>query len=262
MIYYLVTGKLRRDELGFLKRRHFYFRTCLFTGYLVLFYFAIGIIDRSELPLITLLNYLWPTFTMLLSVIILKQPSRLPILLLGSVIVFVGLAIEIVGENMLAIITSGGSVKTAIAAVSATVAAFTWGLYTVLNRKWGEKAGATLALPFVMLIASAALGVLRWAFEEQSSFTPDVYLPLTYLLFIPFLANVCWDVGTRRGSITVLSLLADGLPWASLTVASLYLGIAIDARTWISAVLIVSGALISRYSLRATTPNEDPAPGQ
>jgi len=102
-----------------------------------------------------------------------------------------------------------------LAFLSVTIAAFMWGLYTVLSRMWGTLAGGVIALPFVMLLSSLVLFGLRFWFNEVSHFPPEVYLPLAYVLAVPYVANVCWDIGTRRGSITLLSLLADGLPWAS-----------------------------------------------
>jgi hypothetical protein len=47
----------------------------------------------------------------------------------------------------------------------------------------------------------------------------------------------------------MLSLIADALPWASLTATSVLLGVGIDATTWRAAVLIISGALLSRLAL-------------
>jgi len=244
-----VLGKLKQTELRFLCQRQFYLRTILFALNPAFLYFAIGAVAREQIPVVTLLNYLWPTFTMVLSVYILKQKCQPTLLVVGSVIVVLGLTIEILGENVSGSILHPHSWVTIMAFISAFLGAVTWGFYTVFNRVWGDLAGGFVALPFVMLIASILLLGLRYAFHEISYFPPEVYPPLAYMLIMPYVANVCWDIGTRKGSITILSLFADGLPWASLTIASLYLGIVIDSTTWISAVLIVSGALLSRFSL-------------
>lgn len=245
----LVLGKLRRSEIQFLKYPQFYFRASLFALYAALLYFAIGAVERDKLPVVTLLNYLWPTVTMVLSVLILRQAFNPILLVLGSVVVISGLAVEILGQDTFKLLLQPHSGLSAAAFIAAALAAVAWGFYTVLNRLWGTRAGGVVALPFVMLLSSVILFLLRFLFGEESSFPPDVFVPLAYMLVMPYLANVCWDLGTRRGSITFLSLLADGLPWASLTIASIYLGIAIESKTWISAVLIVCGALISRLSL-------------
>lgn len=242
-------GRLNRSELAFFRHSQFYYRSALFALYAALLYFAIGSVDREQLPVVTLLNYLWPTVTMLLSVILLRQKFRPLLLITGSLVVFTGLTVEILGERVFEVFSQPHSALTGAAFIAAALAAITWGFYTVLNRMWGPCAGGFTALPFVMLFSSVALFILRFSFEESSKFPTDVYLPLAYMLIVPFVANVCWDIGTRRGSLTLLSLLADGLPWASLTIASLYLGIAIESKTWLSALLIVVGALLSRWAL-------------
>lgn len=89
-------GQLRLSELSYFKNREFYFRTLLFVAYTSLLYFAIDTASRDKLPVVTLLNYLWPTLTMVLSVALISQPYRPVLLVAGSAIVVCGLALEIV----------------------------------------------------------------------------------------------------------------------------------------------------------------------
>ena len=252
----LCLGKLNSTALSFLKNRQFYFRAALFTLYAALLSFAIGAVERDKLPVVTLLNYLWPTITMVLSVWILRQQFKPYLLVLGSIVVVIGLTVEILGEGVFNTFSQPHSGMSVVAFTGAALAAITWGFYTVLNRLWGTAASGFVGLPFAMLLSSAVLFGLRFAFQETSRFPAEVYLPLTCMLIMPYIANVCWDIGTRRGSITLLSLLADGLPWASLTVASLYLDIPIESTTWVSAILIVLGAIISRLSLARAKSND------
>lgn len=154
---------------------------------------------------------------------------------------------------MLSVLADSGQFETLLAYAAATCAAITWASYSVLNRKWGTKAGASAALPFVLLLSSVVLLAGRYLSGETSNFSNGLILPFGYLCVMPYLANVCWDIGSRRGSITFLSLMADGLPWASLTIAKIYLGILISATTWISAGLIVTSALLSRLALLTAT---------
>ncbi len=254
LLFYRMTGRFR--TFAYFSHWQFYARVFLFGLYFALLYFAIGSVDRSQLPIVTLLNYLWPTFTMLLSVALLAQPARIAILLIGSSIVVAGLAIEICGEQVRELLTGPKDRTTLFALAAALISSFVWGLATVLNRKWGPLAGELQALPFVLLFASFGLMVIRFSIGEHSTFSAGSMLPLTYLCLMPFLANVCWDIGTRLGSITVLSLLADALPWASLTITQVYLGVPITGTTWISAFAIVAGALVSRFSLISAVSNQ------
>jgi len=93
-------GKLKHTELQFFRSPQFYLRAALFSLYATLFYFAIGTIERNKLPIVTLLNYLWPTFTMGLSVLVLRQKYNPPLLLLGSLVVILGISVEILGGDL------------------------------------------------------------------------------------------------------------------------------------------------------------------
>jgi len=237
-------------DSSFFKNKEFYFRILLFLGNIVFLFLALHIVERKNLPLITLINYLWPTTTMLLSFVILKQQCNKFLLLLGSTLVIIGLGVEILGTQIFEIIDSPQSLNTILGAIFALIGGSLWALYAVMNRKWGALAGESAAIPFIMLVSSISLIPLIFIFEKSPIISDEILFPSLYLMISPYLANLCWDLGTRKGNIVILSLLADALPWASLTVASLYLGITIGKETWISAVVIVAGALISRYSLR------------
>jgi drug/metabolite transporter (DMT)-like permease len=235
---------------SFFKNKRFYFRILLLLGNIVFLFSALHIVERKNLPLITLINYLWPTSTMLLSVIILKQKCNKALLIFGSILVVIGLGIDILGTHIFEIINSSQSMNTILGSIFALIGGSFWALYAVMNRKWGALAGESAAIPFIMLASSISLIPLIFIFEKSPVISNEIIFPSLYLMISPYIANLCWDLGTRRGNIVILSLLADALPWASLTVASLYLGITIGKETWISAVVIVAGALISRYSLR------------
>lgn len=237
-------------DSSFFKNKEFYYRILLLLGNIVFLFSALHIVERKNLPLITLINYLWPTTTMLLSVIILKQKCNKALLTFGSILVIIGLGIDILGTHIFEIINSPQSIKTIIGSIFALIGGSLWALYAVMNRKWGALAGESAAIPFIMLASSISLIPLILIFEKAPIISNEIIFPSLYLMISPYIANLCWDLGTRKGNIAVLSLLADALPWASLTVASLYLGITIGIETWISAVIIVVGALISRYSLR------------
>jgi drug/metabolite transporter (DMT)-like permease len=57
----------KNSSYSFLKYRAFYVRTALFVLHVFFLFLAISSVERKDVPLITLLNYLWPTFTIILS---------------------------------------------------------------------------------------------------------------------------------------------------------------------------------------------------
>jgi drug/metabolite transporter (DMT)-like permease len=70
--------------------------------------------------------------------------------------------------------------------------------------------------------------------------------PIIIAGILNFIAYLCWDIGVRKGNVVSLSLLADFIPWLSLTATSIVLGVAIDPMTKLSAAILVIGALTAR----------------
>lgn len=208
-------------------------------------YSAIGLVSRPQLPLVTLLNYLWPTFTLLFAISIFKLPVNKARLALGSTIVIAGLALEILSDWTL---TTTLARNEYAAFAFALLAAIFWGLFSSLNRLWSTPPLHSV-LPWLMGVAAIVLFALAALFPHPFHLSTETYIPLLYLALLPYLANLCWDTGTRLGNLPVLSLLADFIPWLSLTMSAIYLGIAIPSSTLTSALLIVAGAVLSRTAM-------------
>lgn len=242
-------GDLEVDKVNFLKNKYFYYRLLLFVLYAFLFFSAIGLVTTDKLPFIILLNYLWPTVVMILSIVILREKFRKDLLTIGSIIIIAGITLEVLGDRTVTIFSEEFSMYSKIASIMAFCGAMTWGLYSVTSRYWGLSAGGVIGIPFIMIATSTILFILRFLFNESSHFTIGLLPVLSYMLIMPYIAQLCWDIGVRKGDITLLSLLADGLPWLSLTISDISLGLTINSKTWIAAFLIICGAVISRFSM-------------
>lgn len=245
IIYFLIIG---RRPLAVYSRPRFIPRLILFTSYFVLLYPAIHLVQTSNFPVVLLLNYLWPTFTLLFTLVLLKQPFERFRLYCGTALVVLGLALEILPNKVLGAHSAGPSIDT-IPYVLAFAAAAAWGLYSSFNRKWGELAGGVDAIPLLMFSAGTILLIIAMLVEPFPRITSPIIAPLIYLCLMPFAANIAWDIGTRSGNLPMLSLVCDFIPWVALTVTALYLGIELGSQTVLSALLIVVGAVVSRFAL-------------
>ena len=225
-------------------------RCALFVTYLTLFYIAISTVKLENFPVVILLNYLWPTFTLFFALCVSPHRVSAISLSIGTLLVAGGIATEVFSSSILGDARAEVTVQTS-PYLLALGGAICWGLYTALNCKWGERGGGVDGVPALMLITSVAMLALRFARGESTTISAGVVPPLLYMCVIPFVANVCWDIGTRTGNLVVLSLVCDFIPWVSLTVTALYLALPIAPATWIAAGMIVTGALISRRSIAA-----------
>lgn len=227
--------------------RRFAVRLSMFITYFLLLYSAIGIVNLTNYPIVILLNYLWPTFTLMFSLLLFPQNYRGKILAFGTTLILTGICVEVLHSQVVA--TSEAISMQPVPYLLSFLGAVTWGLYSALNRKWGTSNGNGEEIPAIMMGIGLFFAILAFFRQETVHLNSQIILPLSYLCVIPFTANVCWDIGTRLGNLNALSLLADLIPWISLTVTALYLNVAIGISTWIAAVLIVFGAVVSRYSL-------------
>jgi drug/metabolite transporter (DMT)-like permease len=71
-------------------------------------------------------------------------------------------------------------------------------------------------------------------------------------IFPTFLAYFFWDQAMRRGNIVLVATLSYFTPLLSVFISSLYLQITIDIRLWVASILVVIGAIISKYSILET----------
>ncbi len=218
---------------------------CLHEGLLAI---TLGLVQSQHVPFIILLNYLWPTAIIVCSILLAGvKITRWPFFIFGTLVVLAALTIEIMG-------TSGvtgelfANPMDCVAYVMVFFGAVSWGLYAAFTRRSGEATGGGTVTPIFQLTMAL---FLPFAFMNGAPFLTHFtgWLPLLlgFYAFIQFFAYQCWDVGVRKGNVVILSLFADFIPWLSLLTAHFMLGLDIGIKTVLSAVLLVSGAMIARY---------------
>ncbi len=240
--------KTKWDKAIF-KNPAFYWRGFFMSFHILCFSFAALMVQTKYVPLVILLNYFWPTAVILYSVLIAGvQVTRWPYFLTGLAIIIGALTVEIAGDLVL---SSMGDLKPLdyISFAVVFIGANAWGIYSALSRKYGEETGAGTVIPFYQMalipLLPAAFLVDPTVFSEPKSAFWILFL-IGYSFF-GFLAYVSWDLGMRKGNVIVLSLMADFIPWFSLFFAHMLLGVHIGDKTIVSAVMLVLGAMVTRY---------------
>jgi drug/metabolite transporter (DMT)-like permease len=66
-----------------------------------------------------------------------------------------------------------------------------------------------------------------------------------------FVSYNCWDYAISKGNLVIVSLLADFIPWISILGAAMIVGSELSRDTIISAIILVIGAIITRFSTKA-----------
>ena len=222
----------------------------LFIFYMVCLYLAVGLaFSREQVIEVSIINYLWPGLTLVFSLPILHKKGRIT-LIPGVVLAFSGFYLATVNSGMFSWeVFKGNFQVNYFPYLLAFMAAISWGLYSILVRRWaGHTEGG--AVPLFLLGTGLVLIAIRFMFPEKSYWTPRVAAELLYMSVFPtFLAYTFWDRAMRKGNIILVASLSYFTPLLSIIISSLYLRVAIKANLWIACGLVIAGAVICKFSV-------------
>ncbi len=211
------------------------FGTAGLFGYHFLYFSALRLAPAAEASLIA---YLWPLFIVLLSGLLPGERLR-PLHIIGGLVGFAGAAIIVAGKG----VDFASDAITGYAL--ALLCAFTWSIYSVGSRGFGEVPTAVVT---VFCLATAALSVPAHLMWETTVWpTASIgWLSMVALGLGPVgLAFYVWDYGVKRGDIQFLGVSSYAAPLIS-TGAMVAAGMAALSGTLIlAAVLITAGAALA-----------------
>ncbi|MFA7203385.1 MAG: aromatic amino acid DMT transporter YddG [Candidatus Caldatribacteriota bacterium] len=222
----------------------------LFVIYMTTLYLAIGLSNsRLQVIEISIINYLWPGLTLLFSVPILKKRAKL-FIIPGIILGFIGVYIAMNPYHNFSFVPFIQNIQNNILPyIFAFIAAISWALYSTFARKWAAK-DEEGAVPIFLLFTGILLLLLRTFFQEEAAWNIRTCIELFYMAVFPtFLAYTFWDKAMRHGNIVLVASISYFTPILSVFISSMYLNISIDIRLWIASLLVVAGALISKYSI-------------
>lgn len=248
----VITQRVRREPMPpatVLREPILFCRGLFFVLHEALAITAAGMVSMQHLPLVILLNYFWPTAVILCSILLAGVTITRPwAFVAGTLTVLGSLTVEMLGSGTAALAESS-SRSDILAYGLVFVGAVSWGLYSALSRRSGERSGGGKVVPYFQLtLAACAAGGLVVA-PSVSATTLDVFdivMLLLYSIFL-WLSYLAWDYSMRHGNIVYVSLFADFIPWLSLIVAAVLVGSPITPLTVVSAITLVGGAILTRY---------------
>jgi len=237
-------GRLRR-----LPRLHLFGCGALFLIYTGALFLALGLAaNRHQAIEVGLLNYLWPTLTLLFSLLLLGKRAGaglIPATLLALLGVFLVLTpgTSISWRSFLTNLQSNP-----VAYSLGLTAAVSWALYSNLTRRWGESGGDGAVLLFT-LCTGAGFSLARLFRPEPGAWSVRVVAEVALLALGTALAYVFWDVAMRRGDIVLVASCSYLTPFFSTLVSCVYLGVLPGMGVWLGCLLIVAGSFWSWRSI-------------
>jgi drug/metabolite transporter (DMT)-like permease len=223
----------------------------LFVAYMVCLYLAIGLsTSRQQAIEVGIINYLWPGLTLAFSVPILGTRVRasfvpgVALALLGATLAPLRL-----GEYSTATLAQG-LLANPLPYLLGLGAAVSWGLYSVLSRRWGGDAAGG-AVPVFALAAGLVLGGVRLLAPEPGTWTVRTVVQVLFMALCPtLLAYGFWDRAMRRGNVVLVAALSNLTPLLSTLVSSWYLGVPLGWTVWLGCGLVVVGAALCQRSAK------------
>jgi len=206
--------------------------------------------NRSQILIITALNYLWPILTIIVSIPILKNRFRKTYFFAGVVItIFSTSYISLQGDSLDQ--RSIFSDRAWIAYLSTFIAAVDWAFYSAFVTKFlaGREKSET-ALPLFMLFDGMIALILSLVFREKSNWTIEIWFPLLYTIVFPsLLAYLFWDLGISRGNSNLVRFFSLFTVVLSTISSSVILKIPLRWDVVLCSFLLFLGAYVTQKSI-------------
>jgi len=245
----LAGSDAKRRQIRHLPHNYLIGCGALFVAYMLFLYFAIGLAaDRQQVLEIGLLNYLWPALTLLLSVAHLRKAATL-LLFPGTVLALLGVILVLTHGADVSWRSFVHNVETNPAAYSlGLAAAVAWALYSVLACKWAG--GSTTGGVDIFLPATAVvLLLIGLGVDEPRAWSVRSITEAVFLGMATYAAYGLWDAAMRTGNLVLVAAGSYMTPLFSTIASCLYLAIVPGPSLWLGCGMLVTGSLLSWYSV-------------
>lgn len=197
---------------------------------------------------ISMINYLWPSFTILFAIIFNIQKATL-VLIPGLCLTLVGVALVIGGDDGFNVNAMLANIKDNPLSYSlALLGALLWPAYCVVTSK---TANGQNGVGFFFLVTAITLWIMFLAGDwEPLRFDLKVASYALLLAMVSGFGYAAWNVGILYGNITLLATASYFIPVFSSVFSSILLGVPLSFSFWQGAILVCSGSMLCWVSTR------------
>jgi len=239
-------------RLGEFPRRYLVWGSLLFVVYELCLSLSIGYANTARQAIeVGMVNYLWPTFTVLAAILFNRQKANW-LIVPGFVLSIVGICWVLGGEQGIDV---GGMLANVrdnpLSYGLAFAGALIWAAYcTVTARIAGGKNGVTL----FFILVSISLWV-KYLLEGGGAMDFSLEA-IVYLLLAAGAMGFgygAWNVGILHGNVTVLAGASYFIPVFSAALSTLLLRAPLPLSFWQGAAMVCGGAILCWLATRAGT---------
>ena len=210
--------------------------------------------NREQVLEVALLNYLWPSLTVVFSLSLLKIRATLW-LLPGAMLALTGVIQVMTRGARLSWDSFEAHLQSNPAAFGlALAAAVSWALYSNLTRRWSGS-GNTGAVALFVPATGLVLLALRLTTTEPANWSLKTVVEVVCLAIVTTLSYALWDRAMRKGNLLLVASCSYFTPLLSTLVSCVYLRVSPGPGLWIGCLLLVSGSLVTWRSVSDRTPS-------
>jgi drug/metabolite transporter (DMT)-like permease len=230
-------------------RRYLFFGSILFAGTIVTQCCSIGFAHSGRQVIeISMINYLWPSLTILFAILFKIQKSNWAIIP-GLIMAITGVTMVISGDDGFNLEVMLLNIKdNPLSYGLALLGAFIWATYSTVTAKIAEgQNGAT----FFFLISALAMWIMYFAGDVE-----PLHFTLKISVFVFLSAISCgfgysaWNVGIMHGNVTILATASYFVPILSVLTSSILLDVPLSFSFWRGAILVCIGSMICWISTK------------
>lgn len=226
--------------------------SALFVTYEICLSLALGYaLDSAQAIQLMVVNYLWPSLTVLLAIVMNRQTTRWYIMP-GTALALLGI-LWVVSTDGLSLHSVAANIQSNPLGYSlAAACAITFALYCNVTRRYAN--GQNHVVLFFVL--TAAVLWVKYAFSQE--LLPAFKFAAGFELLGAGLAiaggYALWNIGILRGNLTLLATASYFAPVLSSAFAALWLGASLSLQFWQGALLVTLGSLLCWQATRGRSP--------
>lgn len=223
----------------------------LFVLYTALSYFSMEIAGSEEqVVTLVLIRFMWPLFTLALTVPILKEKAS-PWLIAAVAVSMIGIMVAKLGDDIFHLDRFVQSMTQDFwPYFLSLVVAFSWAFYTNYTKKLLKNPEVD-GVGIYMLLSGVLLGLVALFKEEPRIFSLRTVMELLYqAIAVSLIANLFWNKAIVKGNLLVVVLASNFLPIISTVIAGMILGVPLTVYVAVGSVLVVVGTMWSKRCFR------------
>lgn len=222
----------------------------LFILYTASLYLSLGMAEsRYQALELGLINYLWPSLTILFSLFMLSQKANIW-LVPGTILAITGIYfittndLSFSGKEFVVNVLSNP-----IAYTLGFIAAVSWAIYSNLTRLSAKRGGNANLVPLFILVTGLVLFVMRFFHPENTAWNLRVIVEILVLGCCTSMGYIFWDAAMKKGDLILVVSVSYLIPFFSTLFSALYLGVIPKYTLWMGSLLITTGSFLSWRSV-------------